>query len=1571
MRFLIKNKKLFITFFISIALLLTLLILPDFSAQKNDYLSPVKIAYAAEVIRTSPLYLSSTSLSYTDDDGTTKTFNPTTTSMTCAKEGWAWDISTYTLTIDGATFNTTGSAVLFPTVIAGTTLNVVAKNSTFTVSGGAAIDGYYYNQSNNIKMNASFENCTVTATGVLTYTVYDGYDGQNGATAIVFPKVTNGNQENHTMTLVGDNKFTIDGGISLMGLNVIGNGSLEISNNSFYGNADGSNTYLGQIGTGSDYPVIKVNKSIYMTNTNFKMNSGKLTIIGKDTDTTGLNSWLGDFTINGNSDLTIVLKNTTAESVNGISSFNPVTATIGDINSFRFYSYNGNTSNAIKPTLTTSIDDANAQKAIMGTKANSNIFIFGTSIPITKRTDRLTLSGNTTYVNFAGESVMANLSTADVTDSAEGWIWYATAADGYSARTLILYGANITSSTAALYYGDYYTDSVFTSDINSVNTAYTTIVLKDNTVSKLHSGANMDFPGINFLGNGKLDIANGSINMTSNLSSNYFYASFGSTTDCPEILFSGTNSLSLNRGKIDINNAKITVSNASSYGINFADGIINIGGNSILSLTASSSSASSSAMQLGNTTYSPTVNISGNASVTLSAATGFKFYGSNINIGGDSTVTITSFMGSGIDGTSGNVALSSNGTLNVTSQQNYGIKLQGSGIDSGVLSVIDNAKLNVTAPTVLSLNDGNFTFGGNSISNLSAFGSNGILTLTGNLTVTDTATFKLDMTDNAPSTTINGYSALTSSTLTVGSTVKEFYIKHAATTNTALYGGTVTANFGTDDAYVKAKDGERAIYAGTNYRKIEMSGVSAEVAAAYAMPTTPYISGTQINISAGTKDYYDFINWTTTNGGSFGSATSATTTYYVNSQSIQKITANFALTDYTITYNLDGGSISPEDTLIETYNYGDTFTLPSPTKTGYVFSNWTIDGIEVSQFLGTESGDVAITANYKYIVTIPTLSGEYTFNGSVQNITFENYINDYMSVTYSVDPAEIIFAGNYTATFSLLSPEFFCWADNTIVDKVVNFTINKASFDMTGVTFSNKTFIFDNTEKSIAISGSLPDEVMVHYENNNKILIGEYEVGAFFVHDNPNYNDISPMTAKIIIIAYVPPIDPILPDPEDPDAPENPDDPDDPVIPPILDPTPEQKQQAIKKSVIPNDDGSFKVDGKYTSGESFNTLEEAQAAAAENFEKEVGENNVGAFVDDTFTGLPIENTNFEEIYKEEISQIEKTEDGKFIVNGQTFDNIEDAVENVKQEVMNTIFNNSITLLTDSLLGQIHSCDGKLVSQAVNTGANEIDSLTLDTSDRLKEIYSLAVDTIDVSKNIQKNLEDISELVSSVTENGKYTQESLSELNKKYNQLKKQLVKCVLNSEVDALMKDWQNTLDSLKVSNITLEDENGTTIASVSLSDGLNPDLKVEISQYDDTTPYEEQIGDALLNNKIKGGLFGIQSIEDKQLKGVFDISLSGDVTKNSDDTFTVKIKKPESLDGFGQITVVHIKKDGAYEYLKAKIVGDYLVFDTKDFSDFAIYAKTPGNLTYMLIPLAVIAMLIAAFFVVDKKHKE
>lgn len=74
----------------------------------------------------------------------------------------------------------------------------------------------------------------------------------------------------------------------------------------------------------------------------------------------------------------------------------------------------------------------------------------------------------------------------------------------------------------------------------------------------------------------------------------------------------------------------------------------------------------------------------------------------------------------------------------------------------------------------------------------------------------------------------------------------------------------------------------------------------------------------------------------------------------------------------------------------------------------------------------------------------------------------------------------------------------------------------KLVYDMTGVTFADKSFTYDGSEKSLSIEGTLPNGVTVTYEGNGKTNVGEYEVTAHFAGDAA-YEAIPDMRAKLTI----------------------------------------------------------------------------------------------------------------------------------------------------------------------------------------------------------------------------------------------------------------------------------------------------------------------------------------------------------------------------------------------------------------------------------------------------------------------
>ena len=109
-------------------------------------------------------------------------------------------------------------------------------------------------------------------------------------------------------------------------------------------------------------------------------------------------------------------------------------------------------------------------------------------------------------------------------------------------------------------------------------------------------------------------------------------------------------------------------------------------------------------------------------------------------------------------------------------------------------------------------------------------------------------------------------------------------------------------------------------------------------------------------------------------------------------------------------------------------------------------------------------------------------------------------------------------SGAYTVIVTYVMPAVGVHADYEAKFELrYTLTINKADFDMSGITFTDETFNYDGEAHFISVKGNLPDWVTIVYENNGKSTTGTYTVTAKFVHSNPNYNPIADKTAKIVI----------------------------------------------------------------------------------------------------------------------------------------------------------------------------------------------------------------------------------------------------------------------------------------------------------------------------------------------------------------------------------------------------------------------------------------------------------------------
>ena len=130
------------------------------------------------------------------------------------------------------------------------------------------------------------------------------------------------------------------------------------------------------------------------------------------------------------------------------------------------------------------------------------------------------------------------------------------------------------------------------------------------------------------------------------------------------------------------------------------------------------------------------------------------------------------------------------------------------------------------------------------------------------------------------------------------------------------------------------------------------------------------------------------------------------------------------------------------------------------------------------------------------------------YDGNLHSITIEGTLPEGVSVEYVNH--EHSDAGVYEVTALFYDAEGYYNSLKAIL------TILKASYDMSGITFLDKTLVYDGFEHTLQIDGILPEGVSVIYSKNSLINAGRLVVTATFI-GNPNYEDIPSMQAVLTI----------------------------------------------------------------------------------------------------------------------------------------------------------------------------------------------------------------------------------------------------------------------------------------------------------------------------------------------------------------------------------------------------------------------------------------------------------------------
>ena len=105
-------------------------------------------------------------------------------------------------------------------------------------------------------------------------------------------------------------------------------------------------------------------------------------------------------------------------------------------------------------------------------------------------------------------------------------------------------------------------------------------------------------------------------------------------------------------------------------------------------------------------------------------------------------------------------------------------------------------------------------------------------------------------------------------------------------------------------------------------------------------------------------------------GGWYNGSTPVAATDTVSIADNHTLTAKWTAKDYTITYVTDGGSLSANAPT--GYNIETTVTIPSATKTGYIFDGWTVSNnsewpaaVNAGDKISGKTGNVTLTAKWK------------------------------------------------------------------------------------------------------------------------------------------------------------------------------------------------------------------------------------------------------------------------------------------------------------------------------------------------------------------------------------------------------------------------------------------------------------------------------------------------------------------------------------------------------------------------------------------------------------------------------
>lgn len=244
-----------------------------------------------------------------------------------------------------------------------------------------------------------------------------------------------------------------------------------------------------------------------------------------------------------------------------------------------------------------------------------------------------------------------------------------------------------------------------------------------------------------------------------------------------------------------------------------------------------------------------------------------------------------------------------------------------------------------------------------------------------------------------------------------------------------------------------------------------------------ANPESYTVESEAITLNNPTRENYTFAGWLEGDG----ETAKTTVTIAKGSTGMREYVATWTPISYSITYDLDGGTVATANPTSYTIE-SSTITLNNPTKTGYTFTGWTGTGLNQAtitvEIAKGSTGVRSYTANWtanQYTLTFDTQAGlmisdKATANyGDTVTLTVKaGYEAKNVSVKNGSTSITVTDNGNGTYSFTMPAGAVTVEAEVTPISYTITYELDGgtvATANPTSYTIETETFTLNNPTK--------------------------------------------------------------------------------------------------------------------------------------------------------------------------------------------------------------------------------------------------------------------------------------------------------------------------------------------------------------------------------------------------------------------------------------------------------------------------------------------------------------------------